>query len=427
MPLDGSATWSQPDFFRPETWTSDASGTCGQTISAATLNATSSLASAAGPTPLASPDGPTTGRSGRAPRPASHGASPATAPVRTTRATSGPSCSASLPLAGHPCSSASRSQTQHEHGQPKRGKACKGCGEHKPFSAFYADGKGRTRAHCVECCKAKERQRKAGSAASRSASHKEWRKNNRASVLISAARFRAKQKGLAFDLDEWKERIGARIALGRCEMTGLPLNMEAVRAWDSPSLDRIVPEDGYTIGNVRVVLFALNVMMNTWGKDVVLKVAETLKAKEGKAQTAPLADWEANLKRRLSRPGLTAWPATWRASATPSGRVFSRLAASARSTAGTGFILWPTPAARDYRAPNAPDGESRGKRPPKSGRQLPNEIVVHLGGATDSSAGQTGSLGWLSQEFACSLMGYPPEWIALAPSAMPSSRSSPPR
>ena len=141
----------------------------------------------------------------------------------------------------------------------------------------------------------------------------------------------------------------------------------------------------------------------------------------------PLSSWESRLQTRLARDGLTVWPATWRPAATPSGLSFSRLVASGRSTAGTGFILWPTPAARDYRAPNNPNGASRGNRPPKSGKQLPNEIVAHLGGITDSNAGATGSLGWLNPEFACWLMGYPPEWVLLAPSEMPSSRSSQPR
>jgi len=40
---------------------------------------------------------------------------------------------------------------------------------------------------------------------------------------------------------------------------------------------------------------------------------------------------------------------------------------------------WPTPAARDYRAPNAPDGPSRLSRSPTSGEQLPNAVggVLH--------------------------------------------------
>jgi hypothetical protein len=53
--------------------------------------------------------------------------------------------------------------------------------------------------------------------------------------------------------------------------------------------------------------------------------------------------------------------------------------------------------------------------------------------ATDSSGSQasTEKRGALNPEFVCWLMGYPPEWLSCAPSAMPStsgrrSRSSVP-
>lgn len=39
---------------------------------------------------------------------------------------------------------------------------------------------------------------------------------------------------------------------------------------------------------------------------------------------------------------------------------------------------WPTPAARDYRMPNNPNGASRSARPETSGKQLPNEVVAVL-------------------------------------------------
>lgn len=169
------------------------------------------------------------------------------------------------------------------------------------------------------------------------------------------------------------------------------------------------------------------------GPSPVPELAPTMTATSGprcsgSSQAAdPLSSWESRLRTRLARAGSTAWPATWRASATPSGRPLSRLVPSGRRTAGTGYILWPTPAARDYRAPNNPAGASRAKRPPKSGRQLPNEIVAHLGGITDSSSGRTGSLGWCNPAFLSWLMGYPIEWLSSAPSAMPSCPSLPPR
>ena len=49
----------------------------------------------------------------------------------------------------------------------------------------------------------------------------------------------------------------------------------------------------------------------------------------------------------------------------------ARLAAGNLSSA---VHLWPTIAARDYRAPNAPGGASRLSRPTASGEQLPNAV-----------------------------------------------------
>lgn len=107
---------------------------------------------------------------------------------------------------------------------------------------------------------------------------------------------------------------------------------------------------------------------------------------------------------------------SWKASATPRGRLLFQLAASEPHTAEIGCgssqsfplqkRMWPTPAARDYRYPNARPFRERGGG--KRGEQLPNAI----GGALNPT--------WVEW-----LMGYPTEWTALAPSEMPSSRRFP--
>ena len=58
--------------------------------------------------------------------------------------------------------------------------------------------------------------------------------------------------------------------------------------------------------------------------------------------------------------------------------------------------LWPTPASRDFRAPNNPDGASRLSRPPTSGEQLPNAVG-----------------GVLSPDWVELMMGFPPGWTAI--------------
>lgn len=60
---------------------------------------------------------------------------------------------------------------------------------------------------------------------------------------------------------------------GFCEMTGLPFNQgDEKRAWNSPTIDRIKPELGYVIGNVRVICWCLNAALGDWGEDETRKV-----------------------------------------------------------------------------------------------------------------------------------------------------------
>jgi hypothetical protein len=90
------------------------------------------------------------------------------------------------------------------------------------------------------------------------ATYKNWRETHRGHALVNVAKYRAKKRGLPFDLDA--ENIQARIAAGFCELTGIPFTLNAPRAWNAPSLDRIDSKKGYTQENTRVVLYALNVM-----------------------------------------------------------------------------------------------------------------------------------------------------------------------
>lgn len=92
------------------------------------------------------------------------------------------------------------------------------------------------------------------------------------------ARKRAARFGWAFDLDEHLPEFQARVALMTCEMTGLPLVSSAgvgspgQRRWNTPSLDRIDPTKGYTYANTRIVCWAMNAAMSTWGEQVTRSV-----------------------------------------------------------------------------------------------------------------------------------------------------------
>lgn len=97
-------------------------------------------------------------------------------------------------------------------------------------------------------------------------------------MIVHAARSRAKKhKGERgrYDLDDHLPALRERFAAAVCEMTGLPFNLRAIkrRRWNSPSIDRIDATKGYTIDNVRFVVWALNASLADWGEQVFEVVA----------------------------------------------------------------------------------------------------------------------------------------------------------
>jgi site-specific DNA-methyltransferase (adenine-specific) len=82
---------------------------------------------------------------------------------------------------------------------------------------------------------------------------------------------------MAFDLYDHAEVIQAAIDAGVCQVTGLPFDFELKRVWNTPSLDRIDSRRGYTIDNVRVVLFCVNMMAHTWGEDKIIEIADAIR------------------------------------------------------------------------------------------------------------------------------------------------------
>lgn len=87
-----------------------------------------------------------------------------------------------------------------------------------------------------------------------------------------------------FDLDQHIAELQRRIDIGMCELTKIPFNMKAIRSWDSPSLDRIKPENGYVLENVRVVCLAINCALGNWGQDVLLQVVSALQRQQQKEE-----------------------------------------------------------------------------------------------------------------------------------------------
>lgn len=75
---------------------------------------------------------------------------------------------------------------------------------------------------------------------------------------------------------------------GRCMLTGLPFKETQfgtgrARKPHAPSLDRINPEEPYTLENCRLVLQAVNFALNAWGDQVFVDVTEAAVAHRRRA------------------------------------------------------------------------------------------------------------------------------------------------
>ena len=85
-----------------------------------------------------------------------------------------------------------------------------------------------------------------------------YRENHREKILYGQARYRAKRKGIKFDL-EVSDIVIPRL----CPVLKIPLvrnNRQAGPRASSPSLDRINNDLGYIKGNVQVISHKANTM-----------------------------------------------------------------------------------------------------------------------------------------------------------------------
>lgn len=98
----------------------------------------------------------------------------------------------------------------------------------------------------------------------------QWRR------LYSAAKTRAKDKGLPFSLTpEW---VQLRLGRGVCEFTGIEFRtaIDGKPAPYSASIDRIDPKQGYTPENSRMVLWAFNRMKGDMSDAETLALARAV-------------------------------------------------------------------------------------------------------------------------------------------------------
>ncbi len=101
---------------------------------------------------------------------------------------------------------------------------------------------------------------------------------NFAAHLIKLAKRRATKKCVPYDLDGFEPELQQILAKGTCQLTGMTfIPMDSTKAF-SPSIDRIIPSKGYVRSNVRIIVNAANIMMQAWGLDVMMQVADAIRA-----------------------------------------------------------------------------------------------------------------------------------------------------
>ena len=124
-----------------------------------------------------------------------------------------------------------------------------------PYLSKYTGSKSRY--FCSASCRAKDR------ASSRRLDHV-----LKVYELLNGAKFRAKKKGLEFDLtqdfllDLWVKQEGRCLISKRVFEWGSSTTRTSRLA---PTVDRIDSTKGYTQDNVRLVTFHVNVAINRWG------------------------------------------------------------------------------------------------------------------------------------------------------------------
>ena len=105
-----------------------------------------------------------------------------------------------------------------------------------------------------------------------------FQRENPKKTLLSGCKARAKKKGLPFDLD-----LEDIIIPEKCPMLGIKLMRNLGQrgpSSSSPSLDRIIPEKGYTKGNVQVISTKANMIKSNATADELMAVAKYCKEQE---------------------------------------------------------------------------------------------------------------------------------------------------
>lgn len=99
-----------------------------------------------------------------------------------------------------------------------------------------------------------------------------WQEHDGITAAWLAAKSRSPRLGREFSitLDQVKTLLQQQDNL--CAVTGLPF-CETMNSPARPSIDRIDNSQGYTAGNIRIVLASVNMALGEWGLEHFLKIA----------------------------------------------------------------------------------------------------------------------------------------------------------
>jgi len=131
---------------------------------------------------------------------------------------------------------------------------CKNCG-----SEFV--GKRSDASYCsVNCGNRFRNKRHYAANPEKFTASRKWYNSHVEKRILSRIKHKAKRFGIEFDID-----VSDIVVPDNCPILGMPLvkvNQGSGYHTNSPSLDRIDPEKGYTKGNVRVISARANLLKN---------------------------------------------------------------------------------------------------------------------------------------------------------------------
>jgi hypothetical protein len=111
---------------------------------------------------------------------------------------------------------------------------------------------------------------------------RQWSINNHLKILITTCQCRARKNNVPYDSTEiLYSYLQPVYDKGECEICHKNLKLGTnLDKDDSPSIDRIIPEKGYVIGNVAVLCYRCNVIKNCGSQQDHFMIANWLKEKE---------------------------------------------------------------------------------------------------------------------------------------------------